>query len=142
MKKLKIDMGELVFAMQSHFSEMEHYLDLETGKIEAVSELAVGDEELKERIEAEKGRYKYIEPIPSYEAYQLMEEFIETVEDENLKEKLYIAIDGKGAFRRFKNMLLNYPVERERWFKFENEKMEEYAREWLESIGVEPEQET
>ncbi|MGC9193109.1 MAG: UPF0158 family protein [Thermoplasmata archaeon] len=30
-------------------------------------------------------------------------------------------------------MLLNYPKERERWFKFRNEKMEERVLEWLES---------
>jgi len=39
--------------------------------------------------------------------------FTESLEDENLKEKLWIALNGKGAFRRFKDVLLSYPEKRE-----------------------------
>ena len=49
---------------------------------------------------------------------------------------LEVAINGKGAFRRFKDVLLNYPEERERWFKFRDDRMEKRAVEWLESIDV------
>jgi len=33
-------------------------------------------------------------------------------------------------------VLLNYPEERERWFKFKDERMEERAVEWLDDIDV------
>jgi hypothetical protein len=58
------------------------------------------------------------------------------VKDEHLAELLEVAINGKGAFRRFKDVLLRYPEKRERWFKFKDERMEERALEWLEDIGV------
>jgi len=35
--------------------------------------------------------------------------FTESLEDKNLKEKLWIALNDRGAFRRFKNVLLSYP---------------------------------
>jgi len=54
-----------------------------------------------------------------------------------LKEKLYIAIDGPGAFRRFKNVLLRYPEEKERWFKFKDARTTERVKEWLEAEGIE-----
>jgi len=65
-----------------------------------------------------------------------MEDFIATVEDEHLAELLEVAINGKGAFRRFKDVLLNYLEERERWFKFKDERMEQRALEWLDDIEV------
>jgi hypothetical protein len=40
------------------------------------------------------------------------------VSDQPLRERLLIAIDGKGAFRRFKDVLLAFPAERERWFAY------------------------
>ena len=43
------------------------------------------------------------------------------VEDPDLQGKLSQAIDGKGAFRRFKDVLMAYALERERWFAFRSE---------------------
>jgi hypothetical protein len=62
----------------------------------------------------------------------------ESVKDEILKEKLWIALDGKGAFRRFENVLLSYPDYRERWFKFKQQRLDAEVVEWLESIGISP----
>ena len=79
------------------------------------------------------------EPIPkaeSHEGYEDMEDFIATVEDEHLRELFEVAINGKGAFRRFKDVMARYPEERERWFCFKDDKMKEGALEWLEDIGV------
>jgi hypothetical protein len=67
-----------------------------------------------------------------------MADFIATVEDERLAELLEVAINGKGAFRRFKDVLAHYPDERERWFRFKDDRMKERALEWLESIGISP----
>ena len=50
-----------------------------------------------------------------------MENFVGSVTDEPLRERLIISIDGKGAFRRFKDVLLAYPAERERWFSYRAE---------------------
>lgn len=67
-----------------------------------------------------------------------MLEFAGTVKDKNLKEKLDIALDGKGAFRRFKNVIGDYPEEEKRWYSFKDEKMKEEVIDWLNSIGIEP----
>jgi hypothetical protein len=91
---------------------------------------------LKNQIEEELGRYEPIPKAESYEGYRDMQSFIATVEDDHLGELLEVAINGKGAFRRFKDVLLNYPKEREKWFEFRDGRMEERALKWLESIGV------
>jgi hypothetical protein len=54
-----------------------------------------------------------------------------------LIELLSVAIRGKGAFRRFKDVLLDYPEARERWFAFKNEQMRQRALSWLASEDIE-----
>lgn len=65
-----------------------------------------------------------------------MIDFAETVADGRLGELLLVALRGKGAFRRFKNVLSSYPREREQWFSFKDERMMERIKEWLKDICV------
>ena len=137
-KALRIDLGELCDAMQNSSFENEYFLDLETGEILFVSEYSDDEEteKLKDRIEEEFERYERIPKAESNEGYQDMVDFIATVKDERLVELLEVAINGKGAFRRFKDVLLNYAEERESWFQFKDDRMEEKALEWLDDIDV------
>jgi hypothetical protein len=137
-KTLKIDLDELCNAMENSSFENEYFLDLETGDILFISEYTDDEEteKLKDRIEEEFDRYERIPKAESYEGYSDMVDFIATVKDEHLVELLEVAINGKGAFRRFKDVLLNYPEERERWFQFKDDRMEERALEWLDDIDV------
>jgi len=137
-KTLKIDLDELCNAMENSSFENEYFLDLETGDILFISEYTDDEEteKLKDRIEEEFDRYERIPKAESHEGYSDMVDFIATVKDEHLVELLEVAINGKGAFRRFKDVLLNYPEERERWFQFKDDRMEERALEWLNDIDV------
>jgi Uncharacterised protein family (UPF0158) len=158
-KKLRVDIFEVADAMESSFNgEHHHYLDTETGEVILIPDeilSAIQDHESEEvrdfrdweksfaedakKIESDKHkRYIEIPALESWEGYRHMEAFAETVRDKSLQEKLAIALDGKGAFGRFKNALLDYPTERERWFEFKNKQMAEEVRQWLESIEIEP----
>ena len=135
MKLPKVDKDQLIWALEDNSGMDEYYLDLETGKIVSnfeglLAELGIDEEDL------ESERYWYIDPISSREAYNFMVEFIETVKDQELKKRLSIAIDGRGAFRMFKATVSEYPEEQERWFKFHDTKMEEYADEWLKNVAL------
>jgi hypothetical protein len=59
--------------------------------------------------------------------YADMEDFIETVDDKRLRNRLWRAIEGQGAFGRFKDVLLDDPAERERWHQFKNDRERERA---------------
>jgi hypothetical protein len=159
MKKLKADLEMIANAMEdTNRMDMDYYLDKETGEVIVTSEEIFGyaeeDEDKlredlpdwqKEDIKLAQDilfnnpdRYICIPERPSYEGYNLMVEFAEKVEDELLREKLDIALDGKGAFRRFKNVIADYPDYREKWFKFRDERLNKKVIEWLNSIGIEP----
>jgi len=135
---LRIDLDELCEAMENSSYENDYYLDLETGEILFLSEY-MDDEEtekLRERVDDAPDRYEPIPKAESREGYEDMRDFIASVDDEHLAELLEVAINGKGAFRRFKDVLFGYPEERERWFCFKDERMEQRALEWLGDIGV------
>ena len=124
-KTLRINLGELCDAMENSSLENEYFLDLETGEIIFISEY-MDDEEterLKDQIEEKFDRYERIPKVESHEGYEDMVGFIAIVENERPAELLEVAINGKGAFRRFKDVLLNYPEESERWFKFKDDRM-------------------
>ena len=124
--------------MEDSSYEHDYYLDLKTGEILFVSEY-IGDEEterLKDEIDEDPDRYEQVPKAESHEGYGDMEDFIATVEGEHLAELLEVAINGKGAFRRFKDVLARYPEERERWFRFKDDRMEQRALEWLDDIGI------
>ena len=137
-KALKINLDELCEAMEDSSYEREYYLDLKTGEVLFVSDYTDDEEtgKLKDRIEENFDRYEQIPKAESREGYEDMIGFIATVDNERLTELLEVAINGKGAFRRFKDVLLNYPEARERWFEFKDERMRERAREWLDGIDV------
>lgn len=137
-KPIKIDLDELCNAMENSSFENEYFLNLETGEILFISEYMDDEEkgELKDRIEEEFDCYERIPRAECHEGYEDMVDFIATVENERIVELFNVAINGKGAFRRFQDVLLNYPEERERWFRFKDERMEERAIEWLDDIDV------
>jgi Uncharacterised protein family (UPF0158). len=92
-----------------------------------------------DQIDADFGsRYIAIPSEGSREGYRDMKEFIVTARSPRLQEKLERAISGRGAFRYFKDVLIDYPTERERWFQFKRARIQERILDWLETIGIAP----
>jgi hypothetical protein len=58
------------------------------------------------------------------------------VRDPRARELLERAIEGRGAFRRFKDTLFEFPELRETWFRFHDARMERRALEWLADEGL------
>jgi len=67
-----------------------------------------------------------------------MEDFITTVDDQDLARYLGIAIQGPGAFRRFKDMLATSPAQLQRYWLFSAERQHGRARAWLADQGYRP----
>jgi hypothetical protein len=136
-RALTIDAEELGMALTWHGYEGEYFLDTRKGEVllwlESDDEL-LSEEELEEGLA--EGRYVAIEPLPSSVGYRWMEEFADSVRSERLRELLDLALRGKGAFRRFKDVLVAFPEDRERWFAFEAERLDEEARRWLEDNDI------
>ena len=59
----------------------------------------------QEEVENNKNSYLYIEPMPSAMTYKIMLDFASFVPWEATRERLFDALDGKGAFGRFRHEL-------------------------------------
>ena len=98
--------------------------------------------ELLEEADAVEGglgtRFIRVPAADSREGYEDMQAFIETVASPHLQERLWAAIRGWGAFRRFKDALAGHPDERERWFAFKHDRLRERVQAWLADEGIEP----
>jgi hypothetical protein len=94
--------------------------------------------ELAIEILLDEGRFVRIPERSSAMAFESMAEFADSVEDLILKERLGSALDGKGAFRKFKDALMDYPKERKRWHGYNAKAMKNEIIEWLASMGIEP----
>jgi hypothetical protein len=107
---------------------------LTTGEVLRVVD-GVADPQMHARISVDSN-YLRIDPVSSREQYRWMERFIPMVDETELRGKLAQAIDGKGAFRRFKDVLMSYSADRERWFAFRSERLRTFMEAWLSAHAI------
>ena len=132
----KPDWTALETAFEHNAPETHSYLDLQTGQVLTIVDSRPEDEEKRQLVRRSEGRFVHLDPASSREQYRWMERFVSSVEDEGLRERLVLAIDGKGAFRRFKDVLLSYPVERDRWFTYRANLLRIYINGWLSTKDI------
>jgi hypothetical protein len=135
-RDIPIDWEALEDAFENNAPEVHSYLHLVTGDVLRVVD-GVADPQMHARIAADTN-YLRIDPVSSREQYRWMERYIPMVEDPELQGKLNQAIDGKGAFRRFKDVLMTYAPERERWFAFRSERLRIFMEAWLSAHALNP----
>lgn len=127
-------------ALQSHSFEQRFFLNRDTGAIAFYSYGQLSDFDIDEDADPEdvleSGNYFEILAIPSSDAFRVMEAFIETLPPGIEQIRLSDAISGGKPFRRFKDILLNYPDIRESWFKFEMNAWFDIASEWLRDNNI------
>jgi hypothetical protein len=128
----RVDLDDLAEALEDHSYEHSWWLDVETG------EVVLWSDYLKEQGEPhpETRGLRAIDPIPSHEGYEDMQDFIQRVRNPQARNLLERAIAGRGAFRRFKDTLLDFPELREAWFRFHDARVERRAIWWLVDEGL------
>ena len=113
-------------------------VDLVTGEV--WPDLGTHDPGLDDEQEEleDEDRWLLVDPIGSRSAYRDMLNFIATRTDRDLIGRLEVAVDGPGAFRRFKNVLSDWPEDRDDWFEYSDERRRGRARAWLADEGYQP----
>ena len=135
-----IDLDMLETAMEDSDLANRYFLNLVTGKVVFFSDylgLSDEDERLLEDIDGSND-YVAIERIPSHVAYQWMVDFVEEMVapvDEHAAEKLSIALNGKGAFRRFKDTLHRVDGQwLQAWYQYRDKRLKAAVDEWVKNI--------
>jgi hypothetical protein len=153
----KVLLKDIIEALEMQFEEYSNFLDLETGRVEAVSddllgqaEEAGGDEdeepslpdwqrdewETAQLIVSFPDRFK---PLPTkfdIHEWSIMQDFAHSMRSEPIRDELLNAIHGKGAFRYFKDNLRRHRIE-QAWYDFHSAALRQIAIDWCEENQVE-----
>lgn len=145
---LDTESGTVIFVEDYVVDQLEELLADEDGEdIDTVlqSKTDLSDIDRQQLLDAARvegdtdNRYRMIPKQDSHDGYRDMQEYIWSLEDEHLRELLEVAIQGSGAFRRFKDVLYRYFEAQENWFKFRNQHLNRRMVAWLESEDIESE---
>ncbi len=136
MTGLTIRADELIMAFEDYGTELQHFFDRQTGEVLSLLEEDM-DEEDRERLDADPERYLLIEPVPSSVGYGIMSDFVAILPEGKIPRELERALQQRHPFRRFKDVLLNYPAVREAWLLFHEQAFMKIINEWLDDHGVE-----
>lgn len=92
-------------------------------------------EEMIETIENEWPDAIILEKMESREAFRVMEDFIDEIEDSKFQEDLIKILSRRSPFANFKAEV-ETSEHRELWFSFRTKKYEDYVRDQLTSEGI------
>ncbi len=149
MKRIKL--SNLADAFEEVFDGWEQYLNKDTGTITAVPEskgLYDDPDEWEEIIAMIEEGEQFVRLPNQYEIneYRVMEDFADfaggglkyvSKEQANvIGQKLYEALQGRGAFRRFKNTLNYYGIADE-YYAYRHIYYVELAKEWCQDHEIE-----
>lgn len=145
--KLIVDKLELLAAFETNSMESLYYLNLKTGSFKVVfSNESFFEDDFDDinnmgidrimDVDAEFGLdlWQQVPLEESWESYNRMVTFVDSVQHPKLKQLLSDAINRRKPFKNFKDILFNYPPEREDWFAFESTQKEEKALSWLKEL--------
>jgi hypothetical protein len=148
-KKVTVKLDDLISEIEIQIDETFTYINTETGEVITLSReemRAAEDEEPLENypdwqreniekaikiIEDENEAYLDFTLRNEYHEYEIVEEFIGTLSEAEVREELFGAIQGRGAFRRFKDGIREHGVEKQ-WYEFKEKKIKELVIEWCE----------
>ena len=128
-----VDLGDIAVALEDHSYEGGWWLDADTGEVWRWH----GDSDDDPAFDPEGRRdARRIEPLPSSVGYGDMVDFVAGVPDRRTASLLGGAIAGRGAFRRFKDTLFEFPQLRQAWFRFRETRLRRRAIEFLLGEGL------
>jgi hypothetical protein len=136
LKRVPVDLEELAGVLEGDPLNGGGRIDLHTGEVwpQAAIEYAeeVGDEDPDDENDE---RWVHVFCEGSRAGYRDMEIFIDNLEDDRLADRLARAIRGRGAFRRFKDVLAESSDLLDRWYGFSDDRHRGRARAWLAGEG-------
>jgi nicotinamidase-related amidase len=125
--RVDVDWEGLAVAAENQRVDLRHVLELTSGQVRP---LEAGEEP--------SAAVVLVPPRPPREGWRTMHLFLDQIADAAVREKLGAALVGRGAFRRFKDLLLAYPELRQQWFAFKDAEVLAYLTRWLAREGIAP----
>lgn len=136
MRMLQVDIDELADAFTVNQNEgQEGFLNVKDGSVYIRFPLA-GDDFAPEDLD-DPDTWVHVPSMEAREQFRIMEDFARDAADPDYRQDLLEALDGKGAFSRFRRAVSVRRDLEQAWYDFRSRRVEEEARQWLASIGLE-----
>lgn len=138
LRSLPVNLEELAGILEGDPMSIGGVIDLQTGEVwprSALDYVREGGDDVDGPDFEDPDRCLWVHGEGSRDGYRDMVRFIETVADPDRADRLAIAVEGRGAFRRFKDVLARWPGELDRWYTFSNERQRGRTRAWLADAG-------
>lgn len=136
MRKLCVELADLIEAFENEAEGIYYYLDMLSGEIVKVSEDYCADETISQTDYNNPERFLKVNPFPPEELLKIRENFLGLVEDENIRDKLEVALMHRGPIRRFYEVIENYSEYHQKWKQFQRQGMKAYIQKWASSIDL------
>ncbi|HEX5054248.1 MAG TPA: UPF0158 family protein [Planctomycetota bacterium] len=136
LRRLQVDMESILDAMDAYGDAPDAYLHLATGRIELLLDPLITGEDPD--FDPDEEQWVEIPRREAHEAHGLMETFAEALDEPDIQQQLFVALDGKGSFARFRHVLANHPDLRARWEAMDHDDLLQRAIEWFTELGIEP----
>jgi hypothetical protein len=134
LRPLPVDLEELSTVLEGDPLNGDGRLDLRNGEVWPHHAIEYVQEEGKED-ESEAPYWLPVRCEGSRSGYRDMQMFADSVTDEKLRDRLDRALQGRGAFRRFRDILADGPDGLGPWHDFFDERHHGRARAWLADAG-------
>ncbi|MGZ4970953.1 MAG: UPF0158 family protein [Methylobacter sp.] len=135
----KINLDNIIQALTTRFDMEEggFFLDTETGDVLLKTE-GIDDDDMPEDLE-DNPLYLLIDPLDSHESFQIMEDFIDSLDDTKDAVRLREALNRRKPFHQFKDTLYEHTDLSDAWYVFEQKELARLAGEWCEDNRIEAE---
>jgi Uncharacterised protein family (UPF0158) len=137
LRPLAVDLEDVAMVLEGDPTSGGGRIDLRTGEVvpDFTFEYLVEIGKESDDEDEDPHRWLHVWGRRSSGGYGDMADFIHTVSDSRLAERLRDAIRGRGAFSRFRDVLSGSSDEFTRWHAFADERQRGRARAWLAGEG-------
>ena len=151
----KVKLEEILDALEFAGEEGDYYYNKITGEVVYIGgeEARIADRDdidnidhypewqreiIKDAIDIEENWDNYIS-LPSrfdIDEYNIMVEFCDSLDNGRKADQLLNALNGRGAFRKFKDTIIRLNVEK-KWYNYRDEALRNVAMDWCKENGIE-----
>lgn len=139
---IKIKLETVIDAIEATDDAYTYFYDTQTSQIVYISDYYLTwekNEELEQLIDNNPERFMRFPTKYEIHEYNIIESFILSRPYTSLKDHLLSAIKGKGAFRRFKDLIIQYGIEQE-WYSYQKTAYHNIAIRWCEDNKIDYEE--
>jgi hypothetical protein len=133
-----LDLGALSQALDDHDPDREHFLETATGSLWTFVYSEATDETRKryDDVTGSPGEWVRVPSRTLQEAYEEIEDFVDSLPEGDVQESLYRALERKRALRNFREAILHLSEERQAWTAHRKERSRARLERFLSDLGL------